>query len=110
MVAMDDSKCANYEVHTELQKYEKRHNWENFYLARSYRSTLRVKMEDYSGALEDFNYMNLDKEDKSDALEFRYRGIAKFETHDTIGACNDWKIAANHMDSISIEKIKLYCK
>ena len=84
--------------------------WENFYLARSYRSTLRVKMEDYSGALEDFNYMNLDKEDKSDALEFRYRGIAKFETHDTIGACNDWKIAANHMDSISIEKIKLYCK
>lgn len=87
--------------------------WENFYLARSYRSTLRVKMEDYLGALEDFNFMNFSKEDENDpekAWEFRYRGIAKFNTNDFTGACNDWQIAAKHNDSISLLKIKEYCK
>lgn len=84
--------------------------WENFYLARSYRSTLRIKMGDYLGALEDFNFMSLDEKDESDAWEFRYRGVAKFETHDTIGACSDWKIAAKHNDSISLVKIKKYCR
>ena len=87
--------------------------WENFYLARSYRSTLRLKLGNYAGALEDYDFLDFSEEEENDpemAREFRDRGIAKHYTNDSIGACRDWLIASKHKDSISLEKIKKYCK
>jgi tetratricopeptide (TPR) repeat protein len=87
--------------------------WNNYYLARSWRSTLRVELGDYSGAMEDFEKIEFSEKDKTNpnyAWKFRYRGIAKFETGDTIGACLDWKIAVTHLDTISIIKVNEYCK
>ena len=85
----------------------------NYYLARSYRSTLRFILEDYKGALQDYNYLDFSKKDELNpemAWEFRFRGISKFKTKDTIGACNDWKIAEKHNDSVSRLWLKKYCE
>jgi tetratricopeptide (TPR) repeat protein len=87
--------------------------WNDYYIARSWRSMLRVELKDFEGAMEDFNYLRFSNEDELNpemASEFRNRGIAKFNTKDTIGACNDWKIAAKHNDSISLVRIKENCK
>ena len=62
--------------------------------------------------MEDFKKAGFSKKNKSNpnyAWKFRYRGIAKFETGDTIGACLDWEVAAKHLDSISMKKIKEHC-
>ncbi|WP_064965756.1 tetratricopeptide repeat protein [Tenacibaculum ovolyticum] len=86
--------------------------WDNYYLARSWRSILRVELKDFKGAMEDFKYLKFSKKEKLKpkmAWKFRYRGLAKLKTKDTIGACNDWKIATKHNDSISILKMKEYC-
>lgn len=87
--------------------------WDNYYLARSWRSSLRVEMGDYEGAMKDFNRLSFSEKDENNpnfAWKYRYRGIAKLETGDTLGACVDWKIAEVHSDSIAVKKIVTYCK
>ena len=73
--------------------------WNNYYIARDFRSILKVELKDYNGAMEDFNYLDFSKDEELKpemSGRFRYRGIAKLNTKDTIGACNDWKISAKH--------------
>ncbi len=87
--------------------------WDDYYIARSWRSMLRVELKDFDGAMVDYNYLSFSNEDELNpdmAWEFRYRGIAKLHTKDTIGACIDWKIAAKHNDSISLVLSKENCK
>lgn len=86
--------------------------WDNYYIARSWRSMLRVELNDFEGAMEDYNRTRFSEDDELDpdmAWRFRYRGIAKYNTKDTIGACHDWEIAAKHKDSIALVRIKEHC-
>lgn len=87
--------------------------WNEFSHARFYRSSLKVYLKDYKGAMEDYSYYNFSEEEEKDpniAWQFAFRGIAKINVNDTIGACLDWRIAANNNDSIAIAKLKEYCK
>lgn len=86
--------------------------WDNYYMARHWRSRLRVELNDFEGAMEDYNHLQFSKDDEFDykmAQEFRCRGIAKYNTKDTIGACYDWKIAAKHKDSIALIRLREHC-
>lgn len=87
--------------------------WDNYYLARSWRAIVRVQLKDFNGAMEDFDYLDFSEKEKLKprmASQFRYRGIAKLKTGDLSGACNDWKVAAQHLDTVARENLKRYCE
>lgn len=65
--------------------------WEKYDLARLCRAELKVINGDFKGALEDYKKLQypLREYDLSNADEYYYRGIAKYEIGDKNGACKD---------------------
>lgn len=65
--------------------------WEGYVLARLCRAELKVNMGDFTGAMEDYRKVKqpFREYDLSDADRFYFRGIAKYETGDRYGACED---------------------
>lgn len=86
--------------------------WKGFDLGRQLRAELRIKIKDYKGAKEDYDSLQygLRETDSSYAHVFYYRGIANFETGNTIEACKDWTISSKLGYSLANKKQELYCK
>ena len=68
---------------------------------------IKDKIEDFKGALEDYNIAIELKPNYSDA--YHNRGIVKLELGDKNGACLDWSKAGELGQSKSYEMIKKYC-
>ena len=86
--------------------------WDDYHLARRWRAPLRTQNADYIGAMDDYKKIHFTERDKQNpnfAYDFYLRGLAKFNTNDTIGACEDWKIAEKNYKEAS-EMIELNCQ
>ena len=88
--------------------------WEGYVLARLCRAELKVKMGDFEGAMEDYHKIRQRflEYDPNDADEFYFRGIAKYETGDRDGACEDLLASAELGYQKAQEKYNklCYCK
>ena len=66
------------------------------------------EIENYAGAMEDFNYAI--KLDNSIPAPYTNRGLLKLELKDKAGACEDWKKAFQLGSEYAQQLLKKHCK
>jgi len=86
--------------------------WDGYDLARQCRAELKVGIGDFKGAMDDYNKLQyqLRDFDSSYADVFYFRGIAKYETGDKNGACEDLVTANKLGFELAKEKLNKLCK
>ena len=104
---MNDLEGAEKDLTAAIELYD------NYYLARRWRAPVRTQLNNYVGAIDDYNKAPYRKDSESKpnwAQDYYLRGIAKNETGDKQGGCLDWKIAIKLGNKESIELIKIHCE
>lgn len=71
------------------------------------RGTAKSKLEDYRGAILDYN-KTIELNPKK-SLAYYFRGVAKIFLGDKNGACLDWSKAGELGDGDAYDKIRKYC-
>lgn len=99
---------------TEAAKYQP---YSDFFLTYAYRANARQKMNDFTGAMQDFDRAVMlkpaDQGYYSSWLTTIYnRGVARFNLKDNNGACQDWNTAVQFgfKDLETDKAIREYCK
>ena len=88
--------CRFHDLSGALQDFDSAIKfWDRYDLARLSRAKLKIELNDFHGAMEDYNKLQyrLRDFDSSYAGVFYFRGIAKYETGDKNGACSDFTIS-----------------
>ena len=86
--------------------------WDGYDLARQCRAEVKIKLNDFNGAMDDYNKLqySLRDFDSTYADVFYYRGIAKYETGDRNGACEDLMISNRLGYRHAQEKLDKLCR
>ncbi|MCC6818198.1 MAG: hypothetical protein IT245_04860 [Bacteroidia bacterium] len=86
--------------------------WNGYDLARQCRAELKVGVGDFESAMDDYNNLQyrLRDFDSSYADVFYFRGIAKYETGDKNGACEDLTTSNKLGFELAKEKLDKLCK
>ncbi len=81
----------------------------DFHRVRLNLALIKMELNQYEEAIDDFNILRLQELDFIDEIYF-YRAEAKYSIHDKIGACEDWQEAANLGDEDALKNIKNICE
>ncbi len=86
--------------------------WDGYDLARQCRAELKVGVGDFNNAMDDYNKLQyrLKDFDSTYADVYYFRGIAKYETGDKKGACEDMAISNKLGFELAKEKLDKLCK
>lgn len=104
---MNDLEGAEKDLSAAIELYE------NYYLARRWRAPVRTQLNNYIGAMDDYNKASYRKDSESNpnwAQDYYLRGLAKSKTGDIDGACIDWNIALKIGKLETSELIEQHCE